>query len=243
MVLFPFMNTRDHLSWYCDEHTSSELYSQRFKGPIGNLIITRQNEVLISFLGDIRGKSVLDVGAGHGQLAGALLNAGAEVTAYGSSEGSLKKLAPLHVRSKTGSLYPLPFRDREFDIVVSFRTFPHVPDWKLFLGELCRVSGEKVSFDFVTKDIMNFFKPLLYRLKMKKEPGTRDYTLQKKADILNAAREYGFYWESSEGQFLVPLVAHRILKRPVLMPIEYLARASRITKLYGGPVIAVLRRA
>jgi len=237
------MNTGNHLSWHCDEHTSSELYRQRFKGKIGNLIIKRQNELLLSFLGDIRGKSILDVGAGHGQLAEALLNAGAEVTAYGSSRGALEKLMPLPLRSGTGPLYPLPFGDREFDIVVSFRTFPHVPDWRLFLGELCRVAAEKVSFDCVTKDIMSFFKPLLYRIKMKKEPGTRDYTLQKKADIRNAAHESGFRWESSEGQFLLPLVAHRIVKRPILMPIEYLARMAGVTRRYGGPVVVLLERA
>ncbi len=237
------MDSKNHLSWSCDQHTSSELYRQRFKGRIGDLIIQRQNELLLSFLGDIRDKKVLDVGAGHGQLAAALLGAGAEVTVYGSGKDSLKKLAPLPVRCEVGPLYPLPFKDGEFDIVVSFRAFPHVPDWRLFLGELCRVAKEKVSFDFVTKDAMSFLKPLLYRLKMKKEPGTRDYTLQKMADIRDAASGFGFQWESSEGQFILPLVLHRVVKRPLLMPVEYLARATRATRLYGGPVVVLLQRA
>lgn len=236
------MDSKNHLSWSCDRHTSSELYSRRFKGRIGEIIIKRQNELLLLFLGGLKGKKVLDVGAGHGQLAGALLGAGADVTAYGSDRDSLKKLAPLPIRREVGPLYPLPFKDGEFDVVVSFRSFPHVPDWRLFLGELCRVASEKVSFDFVTKDMTSFFKPLLYSLKMKKEPGTRDYTLQKVADVRDAARAFGFRWESSEGQFFLPLVLHRVVGRPVLMPVEYLARATRVTRLYGGPVVVLLRR-
>lgn len=236
------MDSKNHLSWSCDRHTSSDLYRSRFQGSIGDLIIKRQNELLLSFLGGVGGKKVLDVGAGHGQLAGALINAGAAVTAYGSSRDSLRRLAQLPIRCEVGPLYPLPFKDGEFDIVVSFRSFPHVPDWRLFLGELCRVAKDKVSFDFVTKDIMSFLKPLLYRLKMKKEPGTRDYTLQKTADVRDAARGFGFRWESSEGQFVLPLVLHRVAKRPVLMPVEYLARVTRATKLYGGPVVVSLRR-
>jgi len=237
------MDSKNHLSWYCDQHTSSELYRQRFKGRVGELIIQRQNELLLSFLGDVRGKKILDVGAGHGQLAGALIGAGADVTAYGSSRDSLKRLAPLQVRCEVGPLYPLPFKDGEFDIVVSFRSFPHVPDWKLFVGELCRVAGEAVCFDFVTKDVMSLLKPLLYRIKMKNEPGTRDYTLQKKSDIREVAHMSGFRLESSEGQFLLPLVMHRMVKRPLLMPVEYLARVTRATRWYGGPVVVLLRRA
>lgn len=209
---------------------------------MGGLIIQRQNELLLSFLGDVRGKRILDVGAGHGQLAGALLGAGADVTAYGSSRDSLKGLVPLPIRCEVGPLYPLPFKDGEFDVVVSFRAFPHVPDWRPFLGELCRVAGDRVSFDFVTKDLMSFLKPLLYRLKMKNEPGTRDYTLQKTADVRDAALGFGFRWESSEGQFLLPLVLHRMVKYPLLMPVECLARATRITRWWGGPVVVLLQR-
>jgi SAM-dependent methyltransferase len=236
------MDSENHLSWCCDGHTSSDLYRKRFKGRIGSLFIERQNTLLLSFLGDIGGKRVLDVGAGHGQLAASLISAGAEVTAYGSSEDALKRLAALPVRSEVGPLFPLPFKDGEFDIAVSFRTFAHVPDWRIFLKELCRVSRETVAFDFVTNDLVNFFKPLAYRLKMRREPGTRDYTLQRRVDVKRRALELGFRWKRGEGQFLLPLVMHRIIGKPLLMPIERLARMARITKLYGGPVVAVLQR-
>jgi SAM-dependent methyltransferase len=236
------VNSKEHLSWQCDEHTSSDLYSRRFKGEVGRLIIERQNTLLLSLLGDIRGRTVLDVGAGHGQLVGALLGAGARVTVYGSSGEALKRLAPHHIRCVTGPLSPLPFGDVAFDIVVSFRTFPHVPDWGVFLTELCRVARCAVAFDFVTQDVITIFKPLVFRLKMQKEPGTRDYTLQKKRDIQHKALELGFHWKAAEGQFLLPLVVHRTVGKPLLMPVEHLARLIGVTRLYGGPVIAVLER-
>lgn len=236
------MDDKNHLSWYCDEHTSSELYSRRFEGKIGKLIIKRQNDLLLSFLGDVNQKTILDVGAGHGQLADTLVKAGGIVTVYGSSDKALEKLKHLTISNKTGPLYPLPFKDKEFDIVVSFRTFPHVPDWKLFLTELCRISKKVVAFDFVTEDLLNILKPLLYNLKLKKEPGTRDYTLQKKTDIEKTAEHLGFYFKNSERQFVLPLVIHRIIKMPVLMPIEYAARITKLTKCFGGPVVTLLER-
>lgn len=236
------MDNKIHLSWYCDEHTSSKLYSQRFKGKIGSLIIKRQNDLLFSSLGNIKEKTILDVGAGHRQLVCEFLKRGGEVTAYCSSEEALGELARLNIPYRIGPLYPLPFNDKEFDIVVSFRTFPHVPDWRLFLRELCRVAKEMAAFDFVTEDIFTLFKPLLYHLKMKKEPGTRDYTLQKKGDIKKIAGESGFCLKSSEGEFILPLVIHRIIKKPLLMPIEYVARLTGITSFYGGPVVTLLER-
>jgi len=236
------MDSKNHLSWYCDQHTSSELYSRRFRGGAGARILKRQNTLLLSLLGNVAGKTVLDVGAGHGQLSADLLRAGARVTAYGSSPDSLAKIASLDIARVTGPLYPLPFGNQEFDIVVSFRTLSHVPDWRTFLSELCRVAKGKVAFDFVAGGAANLLKPLIYRVKLKREPGTRDYTMQNRGEVRVEAHKSGFEVKASEGQFLLPLVFHRTLKTPLLMPVEYLARATRLTKLFGGPIIMVLER-
>ncbi|MEI6634588.1 MAG: class I SAM-dependent methyltransferase [Chlamydiota bacterium] len=236
------MNGENHLSWSCDAHTSGDIYRQRFAGTVGGLIVARQNALILSLLGGVRGRTVLDVGAGHGQLAGALLDFGGSVTAYGSSAAALSRLVPLGIPLVTGPLAPLPFPDRSFDVVVSVRTFPHVPDWRFFLSELCRVGREAVAFDFVTRDLMRMLKPLAYRLKMKHEPGTRDYAMQGKRDVMGAACACGFRWKAAEGQFILPLVLHRKAGRPILMPVENLARLLRLTRHFGGPVVAVIER-
>ncbi|MCX6353898.1 MAG: class I SAM-dependent methyltransferase [Candidatus Aureabacteria bacterium] len=236
------MDSKNHLSWYCDQHTSSELYSRRFSGGAGARILKRQNALLLSLLGNLGGKTVLDVGAGHGQLSADLVRAGARVTAYGSSPDSLAKICSRDIARVTGPLNPLPFDDQGFDVVVSFRTLSHVPDWRTFLSELCRVSRGKVAFDFVAGGAANLLKPLIYRMKLKNEPGTRDYTTQNRKTVCDAAHETGFEVTASEGQFLLPLVFHRTLKIPLLMPVEYLARATKLTKLFGGPIIMVMER-
>lgn len=238
---FPPMNSENHLSWSCDAHTAGDTYRRRFAGPVGGLIIARQNDLILSLLGGVKGRTVLDVGAGHAQLAPALRDAGARVTAYGSSAGALARLVPLGIPLVAGPLTPLPFPDRAFDVVVSVRTFPHVPDWRLFLAELCRVARDAVAFDFVTRDMMRMLKPIAYRLKMRHEPGTRDYTMQGRRDMAGEARLRGFRWRGAEGQFILPLVVHR-KAGPVLMPVERLARALRLTRHFGGPVVAVIGR-
>lgn len=235
------MNSENHLSWLCDAHTASDLYRRRFAGAVGGLIIARQNGLILSLLGGVEGKTVLDVGAGHAQLTPALLEAGARVTAYGSSGGALARLAPLGIPLVSGPLAPLPFPDRSFDVVVSVRSFPHVPDWRRFLSELCRVAREAVAFDFVSRDLAGLLKPLAYRLKMKHEPGTRDYAMQGRRDMMREARLRGFRWRGAEGQFILPLVVHR-KAGPALMPVERLARALRLTPRFGGPVVAVIER-
>lgn len=235
------MNSGNHLSWSCDAHTAGELYRRRFAGPAGAPIIARQNELVLSLLGGVEGMSVLDVGAGHGQLAPALIGAGARLTAYGSSAAALERLVPLGVPLVAGPLAPLPFADRSFDVVVSVRAFPHVPDWRFFLSELCRTARRAVAFDFVTRDLASALKPLAYRLKMKREPGTRDYTMQGRREVERAARACGFRPRGAEGQFILPLVLHRSAGT-ALMPVERFARRLRLTRRLGGPVVAVFER-
>ncbi len=235
------MNGRGHLSWSCDAHTAGDLYRRRFAGAAGALIVARQNDLLLSLLGGVAGGSVLDVGAGHGQLAGSLLGAGARLTAYGSSAAALARLRPLGVPLVVGPLAPLPFQGRSFDFVVSVRAFPHVPDWRRFLSELCRVARIAVGFDFVPRGPAAALKPLAFRLKMSREPGTRDYTMQRRGEVEEAARACGFRWKAAEGQFILPLVLHRAAGS-ALMPVERLARRLRLVRSIGGPLIAVIER-
>lgn len=89
------------------------------------------------------GEKGLDIGTGTGNLAGKLLQHGADITAIDQSREMLRrcrtKYPEMHV--KLGNFLALPFADHSFDFVVSSFAFHHLsPDQQLLaLQEMQRV--------------------------------------------------------------------------------------------------------
>lgn len=96
---------------------------------------------MLGVLGDVSGKSVLDVGAGTGRLSIVLSKAGAEVTALDVSEEMLKVLNKKNKKIKTvvGEAESLPFEDGTFDVVVAAFLIVHLKDPTRFFDEAYRV--------------------------------------------------------------------------------------------------------
>ena len=89
---------------------------------------------------------VLDLGCGEGKLVAALRNLG--VDAYGcdlrvrgeKNSDVRRWISAGIIRGITPHPYRLPFRDGEFDIVVSDQVFEHVEDWHRTVAEIARVT-------------------------------------------------------------------------------------------------------
>ncbi|UCH87487.1 MAG: class I SAM-dependent methyltransferase [Dehalococcoidia bacterium] len=91
----------------------------------------------------VRGKRVLDVASGVGYGADILKSAGAaEVVAIDRSPEAVKYGKKHHSRYQpayvVGDAESLPVRSSQFDVVVSFETIEHVPDYQRFLAEVKR---------------------------------------------------------------------------------------------------------
>ena len=102
--------------------TSSEGYARRFSGPVGAFFLETQARATLDLLAPFAGASVLDVGGGHGQVTGPLVERGHFVTVFGSDPRCRE-----HVRSwvdagrarfEAGDLLALPFPERAFEVVV-----------------------------------------------------------------------------------------------------------------------------
>jgi malonyl-CoA O-methyltransferase len=103
-----------------------------------------EEPVVRAALGDVRGKTVLDLGCGTGRHALWLAGEGAAVTAVDFSAGMLeearRKAGAEGVRFVVHDLHePLPFDDGSFDVVVSGLVLEHLRELDAFFAEARRV--------------------------------------------------------------------------------------------------------
>jgi ubiquinone/menaquinone biosynthesis C-methylase UbiE len=97
--------------------------------------------VTLKLLGNVKGKNILDAGAGPGLYARLLTDKGAKVKGIDISPKLLeiaRKEAP-EVRFTQNSVEKLPFKDKEFDIVLCTLVLGHLDNWNKAFKEIFRV--------------------------------------------------------------------------------------------------------
>jgi len=227
-----------------DIFTSSAEYATRFAGPVGNWMLEKQSLITLAMVRSAGASTVLDVGGGHGQLAGPLCGAGYHVTVLGSTPACAERVKGLCVRPDfsfvAGSIRSLPFPDKSFDVVISFRLVCHCDEWPVLLGELCRVARKGVIIDYPTRHSINFISGALFGMKKKVEKNTRTFELFTTHQLDQVFRKSGFRLSSHAKQFFFPMVLHRMMKSVCLSRLmEGCAAAIGLNHLLGSPVIAL----
>jgi len=225
-----------------DVETSSDDYARRFSGPVGRFLLATQARATLDLLRPWPGTRVLDVGGGHAQLTGPLVEAGHEVTVYGSSPLCARRVRPWTgrglARFVSGDLLRTPFRDRAFDVVISYRLLPHVAAWRELVAELCRVAGRAVLVDYPTSRSVNAVSGALFGMKQRVEGNARPFTVFRDAEVEAAFAAAGFDPTGRRPQFLLPMALHRALGSGGLSrALESGAAALGLTRLLGSPVI------
>jgi 2-polyprenyl-3-methyl-5-hydroxy-6-metoxy-1,4-benzoquinol methylase len=230
-----------------DVETSSDDYAARFSGNVGSWFLKVQEEATLRMLAPYPGAKILDVGGGHGQLTAALVRNGYRVTVLGSSE-SCKIRIQRFVEEKScdfkvGNILDLPYRNQTFDVVMSYRTLPHVMQWRPFTSELARVAQEAVIVDYPTVQSVNCIAPLLFRFKKYLERNTRPFTIFRESEIIEAFKSHNFMPADRFPEFCLPMALYRALNsRRFASGIERLCRATGLTCTLGSPVILKLLR-
>ncbi|MER3445412.1 MAG: class I SAM-dependent methyltransferase [Candidatus Dadabacteria bacterium] len=225
-----------------DIETSSDDYAQRFSGEIGLWFLKVQEEVTLKMISPWPGATILDVGGGHGQLTGSLIDNGYRVSVLGSAEVCKKRIQEFIDRGlcefTTGNIIELPYPDKAFDIVISFRLLPHVTKWKQLIRELTRVARRAVVVDYPSKQSINCISSPFFRLKKRLEGNTRPFTLFSESDLLEVLKLYGFVYAERYPEFFLPMVLHRVLKLPYFSSFaEKICRISGLTQIFGSPVV------
>ncbi len=225
-----------------DIETSSDDYASRFSGKAGAWFLKIQEDATLRMLRPFSGARVLDVGGGHGQLTGALVENGYNVTVLSSSHECRNRIQRFvdegRCDFKVGNILELPFVDDEFDVVISYRLVPHVNDWNRLLQEMTRVARKAVIVDYPPIRSLNYIEPLMFRFKKIMEGNTRHYTSFWESDLLDGFKARGFAKDDRYPEFFLPMVLHRILKSPALSSVmEGFCRRLGLTRFFGSPVI------
>jgi len=225
-----------------DVHTASPEYATRFAGRVGAWFLEVQARITLELLTPWPQATVLDVGGGHGQLTGPLLDAGCRVTVHGTSDACAGRiqadLAAGRVRFQSGPLLALPWADRSFDVVLAFRLLPHVERWRALVAELCRVARHAVVFDYPTRRSVNLLSDALFGMKKEVEGNTRPFRVFSEGEIDDALAAASFVTRARRPEFTVPMALHRAMGRASLSrALEGTAAAVGLTSIVGSPVV------
>jgi SAM-dependent methyltransferase len=230
-----------------DVETSSEAYACRFAGPVGRFFLEVQALATLQLLRPWPGARVIDVGGGHGQVTGPLVESGCEVTVYGSNPSCESRVrawtASGRARFASGDLLSIPFPDRSFEVVLSYRLLPHVRRWPELVAELARLARAAVVIDYPTRRSLNALSGLFFGLKKGVEEDTRPFAVFSDAVLEAAFAAHGFAPTGRRPQFFIPMALHRAGGSGGLArTLERLARALGLTRALGSPVILRLER-
>ncbi|WP_080508469.1 class I SAM-dependent methyltransferase [Haloparvum sedimenti] len=140
--------------WYQADDVAKEYDDVRF-GDGGRVIDRREKEAVLSAVGPVEGKRVLEVACGTGRFTTMLADQGADIVGLDISREMLeqgrRKVQESGLSDRVefmrGDASRLPFPDDHFDSVVAMRFFHLMDEPAPFLRELRRVSKDQVFFD------------------------------------------------------------------------------------------------
>jgi SAM-dependent methyltransferase len=234
---------------YADPAMAERFDRLRFGGPIGRLLLEEQERVLDAFLGDVRDRAIVDVGTGTGRAALALARRGARVVGVDASD---EMLAVARARASAegvtvsfdrGDAHGLAFPDRAFDHAVSLRVLMHTPDWRRCVGELCRVTRQRVVVDFPALVSAAALQAGTRRLAYAAGRPVEAYRVISLSSVRREFARRGFRVRDVHRQFVLPIALHkRFGSRGLTRAIEGALAALGLLTLAGSPVTIVAER-
>jgi len=228
-----------------DIETASARYASRFTGAAGSYFLGTQSTLMREVLQPYAGNSLLEVGAGHGQLLHTYRDVGMRATLHGSARECFSRLMAEGLREPciVSEIARLPFADRSFDVVVAIRLLPHLLDWRGGLAELCRVARRAVIIDYPSRRSLNVMAPALFRLKKQVEGNTRRFQLFDDTEVSECLAEEGFESVCEVRQHFLPMALHRLPgAHSGVRWAEMVTRRFGLTRSLGSPVILLAER-
>lgn len=233
-----------------DVETASEGYARRFAGEVGDYFLAVQASTVLELLAPwplAQIPRVLEVGGGHAQLAGPLIEKGFQVTVTGSEEVCRarldRSLPPGSFDFRVCDAARLPFPDRSFDVVLAVRLLTHLDRWREALAEMCRVAARAVIVDYPDTRSFNRFYGALFAWKKAVEGNTRTFRCFSPREVIAECARHGFGRPAVRRQFFVPMVVHRAIGHAgISRGLEWASGLPGLTRAFGSPVILRVER-
>ena len=193
--------------WYQEDDVAEAYEAKRFSRG-GRLIDRREKEAVLSALGPVEGKDVLEIACGTGRFTVMLAERGANIVGLDISAPMLqqgrRKAQSAGVSDTVefmrGDAGRLPFEDDEFDVVFAMRFFHLADTPAAFLEEMRRVARDRVFFDtfnsYSTRTLYNWALPM----------GSRLYSGDDVASLLD---ETGLDLVDAQHDFILPYGFYR----------------------------------
>jgi SAM-dependent methyltransferase len=242
---------RDHYSYthYADPATARAFDERRFGGPIGELVASTQERVLVNMVGRIQGRSILDVGTGTGRAALLFARGGAVVTGVDASPQMLavarRRAAEENARIgfHVMDAQALTFPDRAFDVAVSLRVLMHARRWRTCVAELCRVAERLVILDYPSARSVALVQSAVRRVASGLGVRTEPYRVFTGREMAAALDRSGFRIRSVHRQFVLPIALHKAIgSRRFTVWSEGLLDRAGLLAIFGSPVTIVAER-
>ncbi|MGM0605212.1 MAG: class I SAM-dependent methyltransferase [Halobacteriota archaeon] len=222
--------------WYQADDVADEYDDKRFSEG-GELIDTREKTAVLSALGPVEDKRILEVACGTGRFTVMLAERGADIVGLDISRAMMAKGREKarragvadHVEFMRGDAARLPFPDDHFDAVFAMRFF-HLADTPVtFLRELRRVSNGQVFFDTFDRPsarvVYNWLLPM----------GSRLYA---RRDVESLLADSGLELTNAEHDFVLPYGFYRGLPDAIARPFRRLDRRIGATPI-GDSIASV----
>jgi len=240
---------KDHYGYrvYADPNVAQSFDADRFGGKIGEYVKETQERLLFSVLPDVKGRHIVDVGAGTGRITIPLIERGASVTACDASKQMLDVLAT-KIRSdrlviQQGEAQTLQFPDRSFDCAISLRMLMHVVNWRKSLSELCRVSRDWVVVDFPPRRGFLLMAPLVHRIRKSFKSDYQPYATIPMSEIRDVFHKNRYDIVHVDPGFFLPMSVHRLMRSLTLTRLsEKIFQVLGLTYLVGAPITVFARR-
>lgn len=228
----------DVAEFYDDEASA---YDERFESAAGRYIHQRQVSIVLDQLGDVEGRTVLEIAAGTGRFTRALADRGAEVVVVDISREMLEANRERTPEASFvhGTASELPLADESVDACVTVNALNHIPGHWAVLDDVHRVLKSGGDFLANYPNVYSNRLPIaLYVNWRNRNVGGGVYTKWFDVfEVTSRLSEAGYEIASVTGDRLLPVKAASRFTIPLARATERLADSPPLAYACVSPFV------